>query len=112
MNNLAWVLSVQGKKGAVDVARRAVALEPNNVNAMDTLAAALSVEGNDAEALALQKRAVQMGPKAHFLKLGLARLALKSKDFTLAREALDQLSALGKEFPAQAEVWQLRQQLY
>ena len=112
LNNLAWVLAVQGKKGAVDVARRAVALEPNNVNAMDTLAAALSVEGNDVEALALQKRAVQMGPKAHFLKLGLARLALKSKDFTLAREALDQLSALGKEFPAQAEVWQLRQQLY
>ena len=105
------VLVVQRKPGAVDFARRALALEPKNVNAMDTLATALASDGQDAEALVLQKTAVEAAPNVHVLKLGLARLAIKTKDFKLAHAKLDELSALGKKFPAQSEVWQLRQQL-
>lgn len=111
LNNLAWVLLVQHKPGALDLARRALALDPANVNVMDTLATALARENQLAEALAVQQKALKLAPQAHYLRLGLARIAVQAKDYALAPSNLDQLTALGKAFPAQAEVWQLRQQL-
>lgn len=111
MNNLAWALVQQGKPGAVKIATRALELRPKRADVMDTLAMALAGEDRLPEALEVQKKAAALQPNRPMLSMNLARLAIKSKNYPLARAELDKLSALGKAFPAQAEVWQLRQQL-
>jgi len=111
MNNLAWALIEQSKPGAVELARKAIALQPTRIDVQDTLSMALASENQLAAALQNQKKLVAQAPGTPDLRLNLARLAIKSKDFALARAQLDRLSALGKSYPAQAEVWKLRQQL-
>jgi putative PEP-CTERM system TPR-repeat lipoprotein len=111
MNNLAWLLAQQGKPGAVAMARQALQIQPDRVDVMDTLSMALASENQLPEALANQKRVLERSPNSPALRLNLARLAIQAKDFTLAKSELDALSGLGKDFPAQAEVWELRQQL-
>jgi putative PEP-CTERM system TPR-repeat lipoprotein len=111
MNNLAWALIEQSKPGAVDVARKAAALQPARADVQDTLSMALANENQLPAALHNQKKTVDMAPDTPGLRLNLARLAMKSGDFALARVQLDKLSALGNAYPAQTEVWTLRQQL-
>lgn len=111
MNNLAWALIEQSKPGAVELARKAAELQPRRADVLDTLSSALAAENQFSAALSNQKRAVSLAPQVPALRLNLARLALQAKDYPLARAELDKLSALGKAYPAQAEVWQLRQQL-
>ena len=111
MNNLAWALIEQAKPGVVDLARKAAALQPARADIQDTLSMALASENQLPAALQNQKLVVEMAPNVPDLRLNLARLAIKSGDFPLARTQLDNLSALGKAYPAQTEVWKLRQQL-
>ncbi|MCB1994394.1 MAG: PEP-CTERM system TPR-repeat protein PrsT [Burkholderiaceae bacterium] len=111
MNNLAWLLTAQRKPGAVDIARKALELQPSRMDIADTLSSALAGEGQLQAAIDNQKQALERSGGAPLLRLNLARLAVQAKDFTLARAELDQLSALGKAFPSQGEVWQLRKQL-
>ncbi len=111
MNNLAWALLEQSKPGVVELARKAAALQPARADVQDTLSMALASENQLPAALQNQKQAVELAPNAPDLRLNLARLAMKSGDFPLARTQLDKLSALGKTYPAQTEVWKLRQQL-
>ncbi len=111
LNNLAWVLAEQAKPEAVEVAQRAVELRPRRADVVDTLARALAVNGRLPSALETQRRAVTLSPGMPVLRLHLAELALKSKDYALARTELDTLSAMGKAFAGQEEVWRLRQQL-
>ena len=111
MNNLAWILTQQSKPGAVAMARRAAELQPSRADVLDTLSMALAGENQLPAALANQRKAVELAPKMPLLRLHLSQLAIKNKEFALARAELDTLSALGKAFPEQAEVWQLRQKL-
>lgn len=111
LNNLAWVLVQQSKPGAVAVATKAAGLQPKRADVMDTLSAALSSADQLQAALENQKKAVELAPDAPVMRLHLARIAIKARDYPLARVELDRLSALGKAFPQQADVWQLRQQL-
>jgi predicted Zn-dependent protease len=111
VNNLAWVLWVQKKPGALDAAERANKLVPNQPVFMDTLALVLAEQGQVARALELQKRAVELDPNAAGLRLGLARLYLKSGDKTGARKELDDLAKLGDKFAQQGEVRVLLGQL-
>ena len=107
LNNLAEVLSKTGKAGAVDFAQRAVNLRPDSAPLLDTLAAALAAEGKPADALDVQRRAVELSPKDELLRLGLARIALLVGDKDLARKELQRLDSLGAAFPERAEVTQL-----
>jgi tetratricopeptide (TPR) repeat protein len=111
MNNLAWALIEQSKPGALELARKAAQLQPRRVDVLDTLSNALAIENQLPEAVSNQKRAVALAPQQPALRLNLARLAIKAGDHPLARTELDKLSALGKAYPEQAEVWKLRQQL-
>lgn len=111
LNNLAWLLNEQGKPGALEMARRAAELQPAGANVLDTYAAVLAKNKQLPEALVQQRRVVELAPNTPAYRLNLARLSIEAKDYLLAREQLDKLSALGKDFPAQAEVWKLRQQL-
>lgn len=111
LNNLAWVLVQNGGKDAVSYAQRALDLAPDQPELMDTLALALAADKQVGAALDMQKRAIDLAPENHGLRLGLARLALQSGDKRLAREELQKLSQLGTAFAGQEEVKRLTQGL-
>lgn len=111
LNNLAWVLIQQSKPGAVAIATKAAELQPKRADVLDTLSAALAGADQLQAALENQKKAVELAPDALAMRLHLARIAVKARDFPLARVELDKLSALGKSFPQQSDVWELRKQL-
>lgn len=107
LNNLAWVTAAQHKKGAAEIAERASALRPADPGIMDTLAFALASEGQVMRAIDIQKRSIEVAPKDLGLKLNLAKLYLRAGNKDLAKDVLAKLAAMGKEFPAQAEVSEL-----
>lgn len=111
LNNLAWVLAYRSKPGAVAFARRAVDLLPNQPNLLDTLALALASEQKFAEALKVQKQALEIAPADTGLRLGLARIAVRAGEKELARTELDRLSKLSDRPSLQEEVARLRKQL-
>jgi cellulose synthase operon protein C len=111
LNNLAWVLAMQGKPGAVGFAQRAVEQAPKQPAILDTLATALAAEKDIPKALEVSKQAVDMAPGDMGLRLNLARIALQAGDKKIARAELDRLATLGARFPFQAEVQKLQAQL-
>lgn len=111
LNNLAYVLATRKKPGAVEWAQRAVDIEPDRPELLDTLALALASENRLEPALQIQRRALRLEPNNPGLKLGLARLALQAGDRALARQELDQLEKLGTGFSDHEAVKQLRRQL-
>jgi Flp pilus assembly protein TadD len=59
------------------------------------------------EALATQRRAAELEPSNHNIKLNLAKLALKAGETALARDQLTELAQLGNAYPYQSEVAKL-----
>lgn len=111
LNNLAWVLAVQNKPGAVDIAQRAVTLMPDKAALVDTLAMALAADKQFDKALATQKRAVELSPDDNGLRLNLAKIALQAGDKALARTEVDRLQALGPGFAFRDEVAKIAKSL-
>ena len=113
LNNMAWVLVNNGKGGAdaVAYARRAVSVLPDEPDIMDTLASALAADGKTAEALTIQRQALELSEGRPEIRLGLARIALKAGDTTMARRELGKLEALGTKFNEHAEVSALLKKL-
>ncbi len=107
LNNLAAVLTAQGKPGALPLAQKAAELLPNQPAVMDTLAMALAADRQTEKALELQKKAVEMSPAEPTLRLNLARIAIQAGDKLLARSELERLSSMGDRLPNQAEVQSL-----
>jgi putative PEP-CTERM system TPR-repeat lipoprotein len=111
LNNLAYILASTGRPEALEYAQQAVDLAPDQPALMDTLARALAANKQLEQALAVQRRAIELAPADANLKLGLAILALKAGDRALAREELLRLQKLGSAFKAQSEVTRLLQTL-
>lgn len=111
LNNLAWVLVMQGKPGAVAYAQRAVDRMPGQAALIDTLAMSLAADKQADQALVLQKQAVELAPDDLDLRLNLAKIALQAGDKDLARKELERLQTVGKDFPLQAEVTRLMKTL-
>ncbi|HET9641782.1 MAG TPA: XrtA/PEP-CTERM system TPR-repeat protein PrsT, partial [Burkholderiaceae bacterium] len=106
-NNLAWALMKQSKTGAVSFAEKANRWMPNRPALMDTLAQALAAENDLDKALLLQRKAVEADPKNVALRIGLARIYLKTGDKARARDELRPLAAREDQFPERAEVAEL-----
>ena len=111
LNNMAWMLAVLGKPGAVAYAQKAVDAMPGQPALMDTLAMALAADKQTAEALAVQKRAVEISPKNDALRLNLAKIAIQAGDMALARTELQRLQSMGARFELQDEVTKLMKSL-
>lgn len=111
MNNLAWVLLAEKKPEALQVAERANALAPNQPVLMDTLAQVLAGQGQLPRALDVQRKALELAPDAHDLRLRMARYLVDHGDKAAARSELDTLSRLGSAYPHQAEVHELLMRL-
>lgn len=106
-NNLAYVLALQKKPGAVAMAEQALKLAPETPALLDTLAFALAAEGQMTKAVEVQTKVVTMAPDAPQFRLQLARLLIRKGDAPAARTELSQLAKLGAAFPRQAEVTEL-----
>jgi cellulose synthase operon protein C len=107
MNNLAWVLLAEKNPEALQVAERANALAPNQPVLMDTLAQVLAGQGQLPRALDVQRKALEIAPDAHDLRLRMARYLVDHGDKAAARTELDTLSRLGSAYPRQSEVHEL-----
>lgn len=107
MNNIAWLMAKQGKKGAVAMATKANELLPGRPQLMDTLALSLAAEGQLPKAIETQKLALSRAPGDPALKLGLAKLLIKSGDKAYAKAELEDIAKLGSRFSGQAEVAEL-----
>jgi cellulose synthase operon protein C len=104
LNNLAWVVAQQGGTDAVAFARRAVSISPERPDLLDTLAFTLSASGKHQEALAAQRRAVELAPDAAVFQLGLAKVAQAAGDATLARTGIAAVKRLDPKLGASQAV--------
>lgn len=75
LNALAWECATRDLylDDAVRAARRAVALDPQNANILDTLAEALYRNGHAAEAIEIESSAAAIDPSNDYLKRQIAR---------------------------------------
>ena len=70
---------------------------------MDTLASALSMVGEHAKAIELQKKAIDLNAEATVYKLHLARMYLAAGDKAKARAEIDGVLAVGDRFQGYEE---------
>ncbi|MDR7334196.1 XrtA/PEP-CTERM system TPR-repeat protein PrsT [Roseateles asaccharophilus] len=111
LNNLAWILSQQGKPEALETAERALSAAPKSAPAFDTLAEIHSRAGRLDKAVAAQRQAADLAPNQPMMRLRLAQYLLKDKQLPAARKELEVLAGLGAKFPKQDEVKRLMGQL-
>lgn len=104
LNNVAWVVLVQGKPGAVPLAERAAQLAPGQPNVLDTLAQALLADKQPQKALPWARKAVELAPDKPAYRLTLAKLLVETGDREGARAELQTLAAMKGGFSQQAEV--------
>lgn len=104
LNNLA-MLRLQAKQpGALELAQRAARIAPHEAAVLDTLALAQASENRLSDAIATQRRAVQLAPDTPEMRLTLAKLLLESGEKANAKEELDKLKRLGQGFKQHDEV--------
>jgi cellulose synthase operon protein C len=107
LNNLAWLLLIQGKPGALEPARQASRLMPNHPDILNTLSMAQAAEKQLPEALESLKRAVELAPRKTDLRMNLAKLAIQAGDKGLARQELERVIAEGDKGGFKAAASQL-----
>jgi putative PEP-CTERM system TPR-repeat lipoprotein len=111
LNNLAYLLAMQNKPGAVTLAEQALKLAPDQVSVLDTLATSYARENQVAKAVSTQTRAVALAPDVPGYRLSLAKLQIQAGNTAAARIELDKLATLGKAYAGQDEAAQLRKTL-
>jgi putative PEP-CTERM system TPR-repeat lipoprotein len=111
MNNVAWTMVRQNKRGAVDIAERANRLRVNDPSLMDTLAIALAQDKQFERAIQVQREALQLKPQNQLVRMNLARIYLAAGRKDDARTELNGLAALGDKFEGQAEVARMLESL-
>ena len=107
LNNVAWLMLKQHKRGATAYSQRAVSLAPASLPILDTHAMALSDEGKSELAIEIAKQLVAKAPEANGFRLTLAKVYAKAGKAELAKPELEQLAKLGSKFSEFAEVNQL-----
>lgn len=104
LNNLAWILGRKGDPEALSFGERALAVAPNSPDFMDTVAELHAKAGRAAQAVSLQRRAVELAPTQPMLKMHLAQYLIKDNQRSAARRELEGLAALGNKFAKQDDV--------
>ena len=107
LNNLAYVMAMQKKPGAVALAERALKAAPDTPALMDTLAFCLAAENQLPRAVQVQAKVVAAAPDTPQFRLQLAKLQIQAGDKPGARSELAKLAKLGPGYARQAEVAEL-----
>ena len=91
LNNLAWVAGQRKDPQALALAKRALALAPENPAVLDTLGMLQIESGAREEGLANLRKAVSLAPNAGTLRLNLVRGYVRTERKEEARKELDTL---------------------
>ncbi|MEO8187108.1 MAG: XrtA/PEP-CTERM system TPR-repeat protein PrsT [Burkholderiaceae bacterium] len=111
LNNLAWAAGQLGDPKAIGYAERAVRLAPENAAALDTLGTLLVSKGDASKGLEYVKKATDLAPKRHDIRLNYAKALVKAGRTEDARKELTTLQAVTDEFPGKSEIPSLLKQL-
>ena len=111
LNNLAWSAGQLGDPKAIGYAERAVRLAPENAAALDTLGTLLVSKGDASKGLEYLKKAADLAPKRHDIRLNYAKALVKAGRTEDARKELTALQAVTDDFPGKSEIPTLLKQL-
>ena len=111
LNNIAWLMLMQQRPGALPIAEHAVRTMPDQPALLDTLAMAQAAEQQPEQAVATQQRALKLRPDDPGLRFNLARHLAQAGDKRQAKAELDRLAMMGERFARQPEVAALLQSL-
>lgn len=111
LNNIAWLMAMQKKPGALAYAEQATKLQPGQAAFLDTLAMILADENQLPKAIEAQKKAIGLQPQNSSFRLNLAKIYLKGGQKQMARSELESLSKMGNAVKEKMEVEQLLKSL-
>ncbi|MBV8380723.1 MAG: PEP-CTERM system TPR-repeat protein PrsT [Paucibacter sp.] len=111
MNNVAWLISQDKPKVALEMSEKVNQLYPNQPAFMDTKAAILVANGKLDAALELQRRLVDMNPDVAAHRLHLAQYLIQSGKKSEARTELDKMASMNGGAGFQDEVKKLQASL-
>lgn len=104
LNNLAWIGGRTGDARAIEFAQRAVALAPGNAAFLDTLGMLLLGKGDTTRGLDLVTRARQLAPERLDIRLNYAKALIQAGRRDEARQELEALRAIERDFPGKQEI--------
>ncbi len=111
LNNMAWIWTQRGQKGAVGFAEKAAIVSPGNASVLDTLALALVSEGQLDRAIQTQRQAVMLAPSDYAMAVRLSSIYAKAGKKTEALAELSKVEKAGAKYSGQAEVAKLKASL-
>lgn len=111
LNNLAWQYAEQGRDGAVDLARRAHELAPDNGSITDTYGWILFKRGEIDAALTLLEKAATQSPNNPEIKFHLAAVHAKLGNRQRASEIVTAALSSDRPFPSREQAQELAQSL-
>jgi len=103
LNNLAWLLREGAPEQALEYARRAGELAPDNASTLDTLAVVEYLNGNVDQARRSIRRALESDPDHPSLLYHKAMIADAAGATREARDTLQKLLETGEDFPEKAQ---------
>lgn len=107
-NNLAWLLMQSGDLAAAEThLNRALSLRPGDPEVLDTQAQLLTRQNKLDQALQVQRQIVGIDANNPARRVALAKLLIAAKQRDAARDELQAVQRLGKDYGGQAEVRQL-----
>jgi len=111
LNNLAWAYQQENDPRALATAEQAYKLAGKSAAVMDTLGWILVQQGDTKRGIELLRKAVATESTALDMRYHLAAALAKAGDKAAARKEAEQLLAIGKPFPAEADTKALLRQL-
>ena len=111
LNNLAWAAGQLGDPKAIGYAERAVRLAPDSAATLDTLGMLLVSKGDAVKGLEYLKKATDIAPTRHDIRLNYAKSLIRAGRPEDARKELTALQAVTDEFPGKSEIPTLLKQL-
>ena len=111
LNNLAWQYAQQGRAQAVELAKRAYELAPDNGSIVDTYGWILFQNGNLEQALPLLERASELSPDNHEIRFHLAAALAEAGSLERASAIIAVLLETEQAFPSRAAAEELAKSL-
>src|SRR5690606_35348089 len=93
LNNLAWLYHQNGDKRAMDLARKAYELKPDNAAIADTYGWILFQAGKQSESVKVLEKAHQLAPNSYEIGMHLVEAYRKAANDKQAKAILSKLDA-------------------
>ena len=111
LNNLAWHYATLGREEAVELARRAHELAPDNGSITDTYGWILFQRGDVEAALPLLEKAAEQSPNNPEIKFHLAAAYVRKGNEAKASEVIAAALESDEPFPSRADAEELAKSL-